>query len=286
MYKTEFGSEYDGACRFHVSSVASPGLSNDSFSSTSSPASFGQEHAAEMARSFVPTLNAITGSHDMQWMVQPSVIQSLVRPHGPHTLHGHFSPGGNPTARPGVIRSACVSSGGRRRLEEQLSPHEDDKRKIRRERNKLAAAKCRNRRKELTDRLEFETSELEEERKNLESIINTLRKEKEHLEFLLAAHHAQCKMPIDNSLPYVTIKQEPMDMGTQSVTASSVSRTTCMPPTRHVPSVAPSSFLFISSNTTAAGSEGLTCAKSFRQSSSSGTEQSAESLSSATLLAL
>ena len=36
----------------------------------------------------------------------------------------------------------------------QLSPEEMERRMIRRERNKLAAAKCRNRRRELTDTLQ------------------------------------------------------------------------------------------------------------------------------------
>ena len=36
----------------------------------------------------------------------------------------------------------------------QLSPEEDEKRRLRRERNKIAAAKCRNRRRDLTDTLQ------------------------------------------------------------------------------------------------------------------------------------
>ena len=36
----------------------------------------------------------------------------------------------------------------------QISPEEEERRRVRRERNKLAAAKCRNRRKELTDFLQ------------------------------------------------------------------------------------------------------------------------------------
>lgn len=36
----------------------------------------------------------------------------------------------------------------------QLTPEEEEKRRIRRERNKLAAAKCRNRRRELTEMLQ------------------------------------------------------------------------------------------------------------------------------------
>ena len=36
----------------------------------------------------------------------------------------------------------------------QLSHEEEEKKKVRRERNKMAAAKCRNRRRELTDTLQ------------------------------------------------------------------------------------------------------------------------------------
>lgn len=36
----------------------------------------------------------------------------------------------------------------------QLTPEEEEKRRVRRERNKLAAAKCRNRRRELTEMLQ------------------------------------------------------------------------------------------------------------------------------------
>lgn len=37
---------------------------------------------------------------------------------------------------------------------QQLNPAEEERRRLRRERNKLAAAKCRNHRKELTDQLQ------------------------------------------------------------------------------------------------------------------------------------
>lgn len=40
----------------------------------------------------------------------------------------------------------------------QISPEEEERRRVRRERNKLAAAKCRNRRKELTDFLQAVSS--------------------------------------------------------------------------------------------------------------------------------
>lgn len=79
----------------------------------------------------------------------------------------------------------------------QLTPEEEEKRRVRRERNKLAAAKCRNRRRELTDRLQAETDQLEEEKAELESEIAELQKEKERLEFVLVAHKPGCKIPYE-----------------------------------------------------------------------------------------
>ncbi|XP_074872418.1 protein FosB isoform X5 [Carettochelys insculpta] len=80
----------------------------------------------------------------------------------------------------------------------QLTPEEEEKRRVRRERNKLAAAKCRNRRRELTDRLQAETDQLEEEKAGLESEIAELRKEKDRLEFVLVAHKPSCKIPYED----------------------------------------------------------------------------------------
>uniref|UniRef100_K7FE20 FosB proto-onco, AP-1 transcription factor subunit n=1 Tax=Pelodiscus sinensis TaxID=13735 RepID=K7FE20_PELSI len=80
----------------------------------------------------------------------------------------------------------------------QLTPEEEEKRRVRRERNKLAAAKCRNRRRELTDRLQAETDQLEEEKAGLESEIAELQKEKDRLEFVLVAHKPSCKIPYED----------------------------------------------------------------------------------------
>ncbi|XP_024001750.2 fos-related antigen 2-like [Salvelinus sp. IW2-2015] len=108
---------------------------------------------------FIPTINAITTSQDLQWMVQPTVITSMSNPYSRSHPYGHHlsnGPGllGHTTlARPGVIRS-IGDTRGRRRRDEQLTPEEEEKRRVRRERNKLAAAKCRNRRRELTETLQ------------------------------------------------------------------------------------------------------------------------------------
>ncbi|KAM9318998.1 protein FosB isoform 1-T1 [Pholidichthys leucotaenia] len=182
----------------------------------------------EMPSSFVPTVTAITTSQDLQWMVQPTLISSqasgqsgstgtttmtqpvsLVDPFdmpGPSYSSGSgFTPPSTetPGPAPGPIRHSRTRS--RRTRDESVSedgdvgvlltPEEEEKRRVRRERNKLAAAKCRNRRRELTDRLQSETDLLEEEKAELEAEISELQKEKERLEFVLVAHQPNCKIP-------------------------------------------------------------------------------------------
>ncbi|XP_058489773.1 protein fosB isoform X1 [Solea solea] len=187
----------------------------------------GASVGGEMPGSFVPTVTAITTSQDLQWMVQPTLISSqasgqsgstgtttmtqpasLVDPYdmpGPsYSSQSGFPPSSDtPGPAPGPIRQSRTRS--RRTRDESVSddgdvgvlltPDEEEKRRVRRERNKLAAAKCRNRRRELTDRLQSETDILEEEKAELEAEISELQKEKERLEFVLVAHQPNCKIP-------------------------------------------------------------------------------------------
>uniref|UniRef100_A0A3P8RPT8 Protein c-Fos n=1 Tax=Amphiprion percula TaxID=161767 RepID=A0A3P8RPT8_AMPPE len=123
------------------------------------------------AESFVPTVTAISTSPELRWMVQPTVLTSV-------------SP--RPAAqRPNLGRLPRQVRGTRRKLP---SKEEEERRRIRRERNKIAAAKCRNRRKELIDTLQAETDTLEEEKSALQTEIANLLKEKERLEHVLASH--------------------------------------------------------------------------------------------------
>uniref|UniRef100_A0A3B3V5G3 FOS like 2, AP-1 transcription factor subunit n=1 Tax=Poecilia latipinna TaxID=48699 RepID=A0A3B3V5G3_9TELE len=173
---------------------------------------------------FIPTINAITTSQDLQWMVQPTVITSMSNPYSRSHPYGHHLTNGpsllphNTLARPGVIRS--TGDLRRRKREEQLTPEEEEKRRVRRERNKLAAAKCRNRRRELTEMLQGETEKLEEEKADLQKEIESLQKEKDKLEFMLVAHNPVCKLPVDErhhlnpraQMNQVVVKQEPEDI--------------------------------------------------------------------------
>ncbi|KYO25395.1 proto-oncogene c-Fos [Alligator mississippiensis] len=215
-------ADYDAASsRCSSASPAGDSLSYypspaDSFSSMGSPANppdFCTDLAASSAN-FVPTVTAISTSPDLQWLVQPTLISSVA----PSQTRAH--PYGVPAAPASTYSRAPVvkatggrgQSIGRRGKVEQLSPEEEEKRRIRRERNKMAAAKCRNRRRELTDTLQAETDQLEEEKSALQSEIAGLLKEKEKLEFILAAHRPACKIPDELRFPE-ELAAASMDLG-------------------------------------------------------------------------
>ncbi|XP_031435997.1 fos-related antigen 2 isoform X2 [Clupea harengus] len=299
---------------------------------------------------FIPTINAITTSQDLQWMVQPTVITSMSNPYTrshPYGLPVSSGPamlGHTALSRPGVIRS-IGDARGRRKRDEQLTPEEEEKRRVRRERNKLAAAKCRNRRRELTEMLQGETEKLEEEKADLQKEIETLQKEKDKLEFMLVAHHPVCKLPPEerrqadhqctplpltmramgqrchiNHLNPVVVKQEPLEdeedddddddddeeeeevgrvhssvikpisMGggvfcsdVESLNTPVVAASTplCTP---SVPSLIFTYPSMLEPESPSPSSE--SCSKAHRRSSSSGGDQSSDSLNSPTLLAL
>jgi len=90
--------------------------------------------------------------------------------------------------------------------ETNLSPEEAERRRVRRERNKLAAAKCRKRRMDHTAQLQEETEELESVQREIHSEILSLQQQKEQLEFILQAHKVHCKRGIPfTPLPAVFI---------------------------------------------------------------------------------
>lgn len=84
----------------------------------------------------------------------------------------------------------------------------------------MAAAKCRNRRRELTDTLQAETDQLEEEKSALQTEIANLLKEKEKLEFVLAAHRPACKIPEELQFSEELVVS-PLDLLTDAPVASS-----------------------------------------------------------------
>ncbi|MFT7815105.1 proto-oncogene c-Fos-like [Arapaima gigas] len=188
--------EVDSSSR---SSTGSPAA--DSF--LQYPASFGSyctldaPHTQEFTNqrtSFTPSITDVSTHPDLQWMLQSTSVGSP----GAHSRPSPYTTKGpNPVHSPqGIVKMAASKSHSttRRGKVEQLSSEEEEKRRIRRERNKMAAAKCRNRRRELTETLQAETDTLEDEKSALQTEIANLLKEKEKLEFILLAHKPICKV--------------------------------------------------------------------------------------------
>lgn len=99
--------------------------------------------------------------------------------------------------------------GGRRpKNSANLSPEEEEKRRVRRERNKLAAARCRKRRVDQTNDLLEKVHILENEKNKLQRDIQDLQAEKEDLECLLQSHRMQCKLQLGGMAKVVEIKSK------------------------------------------------------------------------------
>ncbi|KAG8011277.1 Proto-oncogene c-Fos [Nibea albiflora] len=202
-----FNTECDSSSRCSTASPSGDNLGYypspaGSYSSMGSPQSQDFTDLTASSASFIPTVTAISTSPDLQWMVQP-LISSVAPSNRAHT----YSP--SPAYSRPAMRSAAskAHNSNKRGRMEQVTPEEEEKKRIRRERNKQAAAKCRNRRRELTDTLQAETDQLEDEKSSLQNDIANLLKEKERLEFILAAHQPICKIPseLDSDFSVVSI---------------------------------------------------------------------------------
>ncbi|XP_004393973.1 PREDICTED: fos-related antigen 1 isoform X1 [Odobenus rosmarus divergens] len=236
----------------------------------------------------VPSINAVSGSQELQWMVQPHFLGpgSYPRP----LAYPQYSP---PQPRPGVIRALGPPPGVRRRPSEHISPEEEERRRVRRERNKLAAAKCRNRRKELTDFLQAETDKLEDEKSGLQREIEELQKQKERLELVLEAHRPICKIPegateSDSGGPGGTSGTSSPPAPSCPVPCISLSSGPVLEPEAlHTPTLMTTpSLTFTPSPVFTYPSTPEPCASAHRRSSSSSGDPSSDPLGSPTLLAL
>merc|ERR1719346_442022 len=80
---------------------------------------------------------------------------------------------------------------------------------MRRDRNRLAAAKCRKRRLDQIDTLQVEVDSWVKRNKMLEDELATLRAEKEEMAFILAAHKTTVKLePEQETQPQVYVQVE------------------------------------------------------------------------------
>lgn len=89
--------------------------------------------------------------------------------------------------------------GGRKPVKDlNLSPEEEERRRVRRERNKMAAARCRKRRVDHTNALLNETDGLEQKKQQLQNELHELQTMKEDLEFLLDSHRSTQSCRLSN----------------------------------------------------------------------------------------
>ncbi|RVE56844.1 hypothetical protein OJAV_G00210320 [Oryzias javanicus] len=93
MYQ-DYSGNYDTSSRGSSTSPAQPESFTSGSSTIGSPISTSsyQKYRVDMPGSnsaFIPTINAITTSQDLQWMVQPTVITSMSNPYSRSHPYGH-----------------------------------------------------------------------------------------------------------------------------------------------------------------------------------------------------
>lgn len=113
-----------------------------------------------------------------------------------HVSPGPLSASGDSSSSPGLPTPKRRNMGGRRptKAPQDLTPEEEERRKIRRERNKMAAARCRKRRLDHTNELQDETDKLEEKKQLLQEEIRKLNSDREQLEAILQSHLLSCPL--------------------------------------------------------------------------------------------
>ncbi|CAF1000742.1 unnamed protein product [Adineta steineri] len=88
---------------------------------------------------------------------------------------------------------------GRRSKYEVLSTDEEEKRRDRRERNRVAATKCREKRENVLSHLEIEYNKELKNHENLLKMVDALVQQKQHLESVVTNHLNEC--PLLNNSP-------------------------------------------------------------------------------------
>nr|XP_023659302.1 fos-related antigen 1-like [Paramormyrops kingsleyae] len=156
----------------------------------------------------------------LRWMPQPSHLGQAGTPWSPSV----------PVQKLIMNEPGAFSNDRKRQRNEQLLTEEMEKKRVRRERNRMAAARCRSRRQELTEQLQNETEQLEKEKSQLQEAIAELEKLKDQMELILLAHQPVCKMrrAAPEALKPVSlenIKAEPVSSGlSDCMSSTSVSQ--------------------------------------------------------------
>ncbi|KAJ1529265.1 hypothetical protein ONE63_006065 [Megalurothrips usitatus] len=134
------------------------------------------------------------------------------------------SPSPSPSPSPPAMAAASTTPprrnvGGRRPTKAKgISPEEEERRQVRRERNKQAAARCRKRRMDHTNSLVKETEGLEHKKQGLQVEIQELNRQLEELSYILKKHVCRHPHPNERSVSppdikpqFIEVKQERLD---------------------------------------------------------------------------
>merc|ERR1712020_21291 len=98
----------------------------------------------------------------------------------------------------------------RKAEEELMDPEEDEKRSMRRNRNRLAAARCRQKRLDQIENLQIEVNNWEKKNRSLEEEVAALKADKEELQYILAAHRNTCSLQVKVEPAGVTEEESPV----------------------------------------------------------------------------
>merc|ERR1712158_173277 len=98
----------------------------------------------------------------------------------------------------------------RKAEEELLDPEEDEKRSMRRNRNRLAAARCRQKRLDQIESLQVEVNNWEKKNRSLEEEVAALKADKEELQYILSAHRSTCSLQVKVEPAAATEEESPV----------------------------------------------------------------------------
>ncbi|TRY68551.1 hypothetical protein TCAL_11019 [Tigriopus californicus] len=102
------------------------------------------------------------------------------------------------------LKRKANRNGGRKpakraKSQDNMNPEESERVRVRRLRNKEAAARCRKRRMDLIDQLSEEVEGLQSKRRALEKEIQQLKGDKDELKYILETHQQTCSLHIPSS---------------------------------------------------------------------------------------
>ncbi|CAF1448160.1 unnamed protein product [Adineta ricciae] len=123
---------------------------------------------------------------------------------------------------------------GRRSKYEQLNGDDEEKRRVRRERNRIAATKCREKREGVLSKLELDHLHESQLHTRLLQNVSQLEQRKQALQSMISTHMLDCTLPQINSIAIPPQEQPTMVFG-DSTFLTSIRETHALPLPSHQP---------------------------------------------------